>query len=123
MVTVCIIKNFKIHEFKGKDMIPYGYPNCLTGEAWDVYANNPFNLSTRKEFLSTISLSCIDKKKDTKMMPPNALALWNVTMDVGLISSHSQKKINVRHYNGFLLTPGIERNCDVLPLSLEDLLN
>jgi hypothetical protein len=78
----------KNHEFKGKDMIPYRYPNCLTGEAWDVYTNNPFNLSTRKEFLSTISLSCIDKKKDTKMTPPYALALENVTTDVGPISSH-----------------------------------
>jgi hypothetical protein len=114
MVTVCIIKNFaqskvtrKNHEFKGEDMIPYGYPNCFTGEAWDVYTNNPFNLSTRKEFLSTISLSCIDKKKDTKMTPPYALALENVTMDLGPISSHGHRKIDVRHYNGFLLTPGI----------------
>jgi hypothetical protein len=105
----CTIKSYKKknHEFEGKDMIPYGYPNCLTGEAWDVYANNPFNLSTRKEFLSTISLSCIDKKKNTKMMPPYALALENVTMDVGPISSHGQRKIDARHYNGFLLTPGI----------------
>ncbi len=88
-------------------MIPYGYPNSLTGEAWDAYANNPFNLSTRKEFLSTISLSCIDKKKDTKMMLPYALALENVTTDVGPISNHGQRKIDARHYNGFLLTPGI----------------
>jgi hypothetical protein len=88
-------------------MIPYGYPNCLTGEAWDASANNSFNLSTRKEFLSTISLSCIDKKKDTKMTPPYALALENMTMDVGLISSHGQRKIDARHYNGFLLTPRI----------------
>ncbi len=35
----CTIESYKkkIHEFKGKDMIPYGYPNCLTGEAWDAY--------------------------------------------------------------------------------------
>ncbi len=88
-------------------MIPYGYPNCFTGEAWDAYANSPLNLSTRKEFLSTISLCCIDKKKDTKMTPPHALALENVTTDVGPISSHGQRKIDARHYNGFLLTPGI----------------
>ncbi len=62
-------------------MILYGYPNCLTGEAWDACTNNPFNLSTRKEFLSTISLSCIDKKKDTKMTPPYALALENQVTD------------------------------------------
>jgi hypothetical protein len=97
----------KNHEFEGKDMIPYGYPNCLTGEAWDMYANNLFNLSTRKECLSTISLRCIDEKKDTEMMPPYVLALENVTTDVGLISSHGQRKIDARHYNGFLLTPGI----------------
>ncbi len=86
----CTIKSYKnkINEFKGKDMILYGYPNCLTGKAWDAYNNNPFNLSNRKEFLSTISLSCIDKKKDTKMTPQYVLALENVTTDLGPISSH-----------------------------------
>ncbi len=49
----------------------------------------------------------IDKKKDTKMTPPYALALENVTTDVGPISSERQRKIDLRHYNGFLLTPGI----------------
>jgi hypothetical protein len=69
---------------------------------------NPYDLSTRKEFLNTISLNCIDEKRDTKMTPPYALAfLENGTTDVGLISSHGQRKIDVRHYNGFLLTPGI----------------
>jgi hypothetical protein len=57
--------------------------------------------------LNAISLNCIDKKKDTKMTPPYSLALENVTMDVGLISSHGQRKIDARHYNGFFLTPGI----------------
>jgi hypothetical protein len=87
----CTIKSCKkrIHEFKGKDIFPYGYPNCISGEAWDAYANNPFNLSTRKEYLSTIFLSCIEEKKDTKMTPPYALALENVTADVGPISSHA----------------------------------
>ncbi len=71
--------------------------------------NNPFDLNTTmKEFLSTISLSSIDEKKDTKMTPPYALALENVTTDVGLISSHGQRKIDARHYNGFLLTPRME---------------
>jgi hypothetical protein len=50
----------QIHGYKGKDQIPYGYPFCLTGEAWDAYTNNPYDLSTRKEFLNTISLNCID---------------------------------------------------------------
>jgi hypothetical protein len=41
------------------------------------------------------------------MTPPYALALENVTTDVGPISTHGQRKIDARHYNGFLLTPGI----------------
>jgi hypothetical protein len=41
------------------------------------------------------------------MMPPYALALQNVTMDVGPISSHGQRQIDARYYDGFLLTPGI----------------
>jgi hypothetical protein len=105
----CPTKSYKkiIHGYKEKDRIPYGYPLCFTGEAWDAYAKNPYNLSTRKMFLNTIFLNCIDKKKDTKMMPPYALALENVTMDVGPVSSHGQRKIDARHYNGFLLTPRI----------------
>ncbi len=73
----CTPKSYKkkIHGYKGKDQIPYGYPVCLTGEAWDAYAKNPYDLSTRKEFLNTISLNCIEKKKDTKITPPYALAL------------------------------------------------
>ncbi len=105
----CTTKSYKkkIHGYEGKDQMPYGYPLCLTGEAWDAYANYSYDLSTMKEFLNTISLNCIDKKKDYKMMPPYALALENVTMDVGLISSQGQRKFDARHYNGFLLTPGI----------------
>ncbi len=58
----CTTKSYKkkIQFHKGRDQIPYGYPLCLTGEVWDAYINNPFDLSTRKEFLSKISLSCID---------------------------------------------------------------
>jgi hypothetical protein len=41
------------------------------------------------------------------MMPPYALTLENVTTDVGPVSTQGQRKIVVRHYNGFLLTPGI----------------
>jgi hypothetical protein len=106
----CTTKKYKkeIHGYEGKDLIPYGYPLCLTGEAWDVYANNPYDLSTRKEFLNTSFLNCIDKKKNTKMTSsPYALALENVTTDVGPILSHGQRKIDTRHYHGFLLTPGI----------------
>jgi hypothetical protein len=108
-LEACTTDSYKkrIHIHEGKDQIPYGYPVCIAGVVWDVYINNPFDLSTRKEFLSTISLSCIDKKKETKMTPPYALALENVTTDVGPISTHGQRKIDARHYNGFLLTPGI----------------
>ncbi len=64
-------------------------------------------MHTPIEFLNAISLNCIDKKKDIKMTPPYALTLRNMTMDVEPISSHGQRKIDARHYNGFLLTPGI----------------
>jgi hypothetical protein len=40
-------------------------------------------------------------------MPPYALTLENVTLDMGLISTCRQRKIDARHYNGFLLPPGI----------------
>ncbi len=53
------------------------------GEVWNANVNNPFDFTTRKEFLGTISPSCIDKKKGTKMMPPYALTLKSVTTDVG----------------------------------------
>jgi hypothetical protein len=105
----CTTNSYKkrIYQYEGKDQIPYEYPVCITGVVWEAYINNPFDLSTRKEFLSTISLSCIDKKKETKMMPPYTLSLKNVTTDFGPISTHRQRKIDARHYNGFLLTPGI----------------
>jgi hypothetical protein len=105
----CTTNSYKkrTHPYEGKDRIPYGYPVCSTGVVWDAYVNYPFDLSTRKKFLKTISLTCIDKKKETKMTPPYALALENVTMDVGPISTHRQRKIDARLYNGFLLTPGI----------------
>jgi hypothetical protein len=41
------------------------------------------------------------------MMPPYALTLENVTTDVGPLSTQGQRKIDARHYIGFLLTPGI----------------
>jgi hypothetical protein len=58
----CRTKSYKkrIHPYEGKDQIPYGYPVCSTGVVWDAYINNPFDLSTRKKFLSKISLSCND---------------------------------------------------------------
>jgi hypothetical protein len=41
------------------------------------------------------------------MTPPYALTLENVTMNVGPVSTQGQRKNDARHYNGFLLTPGI----------------
>jgi hypothetical protein len=54
-----------------------------------------------------ISLSYIDEKKETKMTPPYALTLEDVTTDVGPVSAQGERKIDARHYNRFLLTPGI----------------
>ncbi len=68
----CSVENYKkiIHPFEGNEKRAYGYPDCLTGPTWDAFTKNPFDLLTRKDFLSTIFLSCLDKTKDTKMTPP-----------------------------------------------------
>jgi hypothetical protein len=41
------------------------------------------------------------------MTPPYALTFENVTTDVGPVSTHGERMIDARHYNGFLLIPGI----------------
>jgi hypothetical protein len=65
----CTVGNYKKinHPYKGKDKPAYGYPDRLTSATWDAYTKNPFDFTTRKDFLNTISLTCIDKTKDTKM--------------------------------------------------------
>ncbi len=85
----CTVKNYKKknHPYKGKDKLAYGYPDCLTSAAWDAYTKNPFDFTTRKDFLNTISLTCIDETKDTKMMPPYALTFDSLTMDVGPVTT------------------------------------
>jgi hypothetical protein len=105
----CSVKNYKKknHPFGGKDKGPYGYPDCLEGPAWDAYTKNPFDLLTRKDFLNTISLSCLDKMKETKMTPPYAITFANLTTDVGHVTIHEGRKIDARHYNGYLIIPGI----------------
>jgi hypothetical protein len=105
----CTVKNYKkqIHPYKGKDKPAYGYPDCLTSAAWDAYTKNPFDFTTRKDFLSTISLTCIDKTKDTKMMPPYALTFESLTTDMGPVTTIGGRKIDARHYNGYLIIPGI----------------
>jgi hypothetical protein len=108
----CTVKNYKKknHPYKGKDKPAYGYPDCLTGAAWDAYTKNPFDFTTKKDFLSTISLTCIDKTKDTKMTPPYALSFKSLTMDVGPVTTIGGRKIDARHYNGYLIIPGIVYN-------------
>jgi hypothetical protein len=41
------------------------------------------------------------------MTPPYALTFKTVTTDVGPVSTHRERKIDARHYNGILLIPGI----------------
>jgi hypothetical protein len=105
----CSVKNYKKKNqpFGGKDKGPYGYPDCREGPAWDAYTKNPFDLLTRKDFLNTISLPCLDKTKETKMTPPYAITFENLTTDVGHVTNHEGRKIDARHYNGCLIIPGI----------------
>ncbi len=57
--------------------------------------------------MNTISLTCIDETKDTKMTPPYALTFNSLTMDVGPVTTVGGRKIDARHYNGYLIIPGI----------------
>ena len=105
----CSVETFnkKIHPKEGKDHGVYGYPDCLEGPVWDAYTRNPFDFTTRKDFLNTISLPCLDKTKETKMTPPYAISFQNLTTDVGPLSIAEGRKIDARHYNGYLIMPGI----------------
>ncbi len=97
----CTVGNYKkiTHPYKGKDKPAYGYPDCLISAAWETYTKNPFDFTTRKDFLNTISLTCIDKTKDTKMTPPYALTFGSLTTDVGPVTTVGGRKIDARHYN------------------------
>jgi hypothetical protein len=97
----------KNHLYEGKDKPAYGYPDCLTSAAWETYTKNPFDFTTRKDFLNTISLTCIDERKDTKMTPLYALTFDSLTTDVGPVTTVRGRKIDARHYNGNLIIPGI----------------
>ena len=59
-----------------------------------------------KDFLSKFSLTCMNKIQETKMTPPYAIQLENLTSDVGSIHNQ-QQKIDARHYNGYLIIPGV----------------
>ena len=41
------------------------------------------------------------------MTPPYALTFESLTMVVGLVTTYGERKIDVRHYNGYLIIPGI----------------
>jgi hypothetical protein len=105
----CTVGNYKKenHPYEGKDKPAYGYPDCLISAPWDAYTKNPFDFTTRKDFLNTISLTCIDKTKDTKMTPPYALTFNSLTTDVGSVTTVKGRKIDARHCNGYLIIPGI----------------
>jgi hypothetical protein len=74
--------------YEERDLNAYGYSKCLSSEAWNAYANNPFDYSNRKDFLSKISFICMDEMKETTVMPPYAIHFENVTSDVGIV--HNQ---------------------------------
>jgi hypothetical protein len=105
-VSVLTYKS-KIHETNGDDRVVYEYPKCLQGPVWDAYIRNPFDLTTRKEFLNTISLPCLDETKHNKMSPPYAITFQHSTSDVGPVTTYNGRKIDARHYNGYLIIPGI----------------
>ena len=41
------------------------------------------------------------------MTPPYAITFANLTTDVGHVTIHEGRKIDARHYNGYLIIPGI----------------
>jgi hypothetical protein len=105
-------KDTTVNKFKAdilkveqKDWVVYGYPNCLRGTAWDGYIRNPFNSTARKNFIITISFPCMDSTKETIMTPPYGITFDSVTTDVGQIDTGGKRKVDARHYNGYLLIP------------------
>jgi hypothetical protein len=103
------VNKFKADIFKveQKDWVAYRYPKCLRGSAWDAYVRNPFNSTARKDFIKTISFPCMDSTKETTMTPPYGITFDSVTTDVGPIDTGGMRKIDARHYYGYLLIPGL----------------
>jgi hypothetical protein len=87
----CLVHTYesKIHPLDGNDKIAYLYPDCLGGPHWDAYIRNPFDLTTRKDFLNTISPPCLDETKHNKMLPPYAITFQHLTSDVGPVTTYS----------------------------------
>jgi hypothetical protein len=48
-----------IQKNDGDDYIVYQYPECLRGPVWNAFIRNPFDLNTRKDFLSGITFDCV----------------------------------------------------------------
>ena len=103
------VNKFKtdISKFEQKDWVAYKYPDCLRGPAWDGYVGNPFDITARKDFVMTISFPCMDPTKKTTMTPPYGISLQSVTTDVGTFDTGGVRKVDARHYNGYLLIPGL----------------
>ena len=49
----------------------------------------------------------MDPTKQTTMTPPYGISLESVTTDVGKIDTGGMRKVDARHYNGYLLIPGL----------------
>ena len=49
----------------------------------------------------------MDSAKETTMMPPYGITLDSVTTDVGPNDTGGMRKVDTRHYNGYLLVPGL----------------
>jgi len=101
------VSTFKtaISKFEQKDWVAYKYPDCLRGHNWDGYVGNPFDITARKDFVVTISFPCMDPTKKTTMTPPYGISLQSVTTDVGTFDTGGVRKVDARHYNGYLLIP------------------
>jgi hypothetical protein len=90
------------------DAAVYGFPSCITSEAWNAYINAPFDPIARRAFVQTITFPCIDKTKKTDMTPPFGITYKSVTTDLGTVATkNGPRKVDARLYNAYLLIPGI----------------
>jgi hypothetical protein len=49
----------------------------------------------------------MDSTKETIMTPPYGITFDSVTADIGTIETGGKRKVDARHYNGYLLIPGL----------------
>jgi hypothetical protein len=97
------------------DFDVYSYCGLLHTTKWDDYITNPLNDKTKRVFLDEMTqrskymlseLSEEDRKKRINKYPPYAIQWEGMTTDVGLIIK-SVRRVDGRHYNGFLMLPAI----------------